>query len=152
MLVIFIFKWVRNNLFAHNYCHCFYTVKWFQLLRSNVIELARLVFYPRSSPMVWETWVQSQVASYRRLRKWNLIPRCLSLSHIRYVSRYVEQCRERSSALHLGVVAIEKGAFWSPSTKVANFSYLTYCDLTQKILFNINHLFTPSEFVANAAV
>ena len=30
---------------------------------------------------------------------------------------------ERSSALplHLGVVAIEKGAFWSPSTKVANF-------------------------------
>ena len=30
----------------------------------------------------------------------------------------VEQSRERSSAppLHLGVVAIEKGAFWSPST------------------------------------
>ena len=24
--------------------------------------------------------------------------------------------------LHLGVVAIEKGAFWSPSTMVANFS------------------------------
>ena len=34
----------------------------------------------------------------------------------------VEQSRERSSALplHLGVVAIEKGAFWSPSTTVAN--------------------------------
>ena len=25
--------------------------------------------------------------------------------------------------LHLGVVAIEKGAFRSPSTKVANFTY-----------------------------
>ena len=38
----------------------------------------------------------------------------------------VEKSRERSSALplHLGVVAIEKGAFWSPSTKVANFIYL----------------------------
>ena len=33
----------------------------------------------------------------------------------------VEQSREKSSApLHLGIVAIEKGAFWSPSTTVAN--------------------------------
>ena len=36
----------------------------------------------------------------------------------------VEQSRERRSAsLHLGVVAIEKGAFESPSTMVANFTY-----------------------------
>ena len=36
----------------------------------------------------------------------------------------VEQSRERSSApLHLGVLAIVKGAFWSPSTKVANFTF-----------------------------
>ena len=36
----------------------------------------------------------------------------------------VEQSRERSSApLHLGVVAIEKGALSLPSTKVANFTY-----------------------------
>ena len=32
----------------------------------------------------------------------------------------VEQTRERSSTL--GVVAIEKGAFWSPLTTVANFT------------------------------
>ena len=39
----------------------------------------------------------------------------------------VEQSRERSSALplHLGVVAIEKGAFCLPSTTVANFTTLT---------------------------
>ena len=38
----------------------------------------------------------------------------------------VEQSRERSSALplHLGVVAIEKGAFGSPSTMVPNFTLL----------------------------
>ena len=38
----------------------------------------------------------------------------------------VEQFWERGSALplQLSVVAIEKGAFWSPSTKVANFTYL----------------------------
>ena len=34
----------------------------------------------------------------------------------------VEQSRERSSTpLHLGVVTIEKGASWSPSTTVANY-------------------------------
>ena len=26
--------------------------------------------------------------------------------------------------LHLSIETIEKGAFWSPSTKVANFTYL----------------------------
>ena len=36
----------------------------------------------------------------------------------------VEQSRERSSTLHLVVVAIEKGAFGSPSTKFANFTYI----------------------------
>ena len=42
----------------------------------------------------------------------------------------VEQSRERNSAhpLHLGVVAIEKGAFWSPSTMVANFTCLLFTD------------------------
>ena len=37
----------------------------------------------------------------------------------------MEQSREKSSAppLHHGVVATEKGAFWSPSTTVANFTY-----------------------------
>ena len=34
-----------------------------------------------------DTWVQSQVASYQRFLKWYLIPPCLTLSNIRYVSR-----------------------------------------------------------------
>ena len=36
----------------------------------------------------------------------------------------VEQSRERSSVLprHCSVVTIRKGAFWSPSTKIANFT------------------------------
>ena len=34
----------------------------------------------------------------------------------------MEQFRERSSAF-LAVVAIEKGAFWSPSTTYANFTF-----------------------------
>ena len=36
----------------------------------------------------------------------------------------MEQSREWSNALlHFGVVAIEKGAFGSPSTKVTNFTF-----------------------------
>ena len=40
----------------------------------------------------------------------------------------VEQSREWSNTpLHLGVVAIEKGAFESPSTKITNFTYFWGC-------------------------
>ena len=44
-----------------------------------------------------------------------------------HIKGKVEQSRERSSAhpLHFGVVAIEKGAFWLPSTMIANFTYFT---------------------------
>ena len=38
-------------------------------------------------PMVRETRVKSQVKSYQRLKKWYLIPPCLSLSIVRYGSR-----------------------------------------------------------------
>ena len=41
--------------------------------------------------------------------------------------------------LHLDVVAIEKGAFWSLSTTVANF---TYCNISLTIQLKISHLFT----------
>ena len=37
--------------------------------------------------MAWESWVQSQVESYQRLKKWYLMPPCLTLSIKRYVSR-----------------------------------------------------------------
>ena len=37
--------------------------------------------------MIQETWVQFQVTSYQRLEKWYLIPSCLTLNNIRYVSR-----------------------------------------------------------------
>ena len=41
----------------------------------------------KSSPIAWETWVQSQVESYQRLKKWYLMLPCLALSIIRYGSR-----------------------------------------------------------------
>ena len=52
---------------------------------------------------------------------------------------------EERTPLHLGVVAIEKGAFGSPSTKVANFTY--YCYVALAIHLNIIHWFAHSEIV-----
>ena len=75
--------------------------------------------------MVREPSVQYQVVSYEILKKWYLIPSLLNTQQYKVrITGKVEQSSERSSAfpLHLGVVAIEKGAFWSPSTMVANFT------------------------------
>ena len=68
--------------------------------------------------------VQSQVKSYQRLKKWYLMPPGLTRSIISYRSRVKWSNPGKGVApppLHLGVVAIEKGAFESPSTIVANF-------------------------------
>ena len=53
-----------------------------------------------------------------------------------WIKGKVKQPSERSSVLpqHLGVVAIEKGAFGSPSTKDANFTYLYISLLLQLVL------------------
>ena len=51
------------------------------------IKFCLLALWVECSAMVRETWVQSQVASYQRLEKWYLIPPCLTLSNIKYVSR-----------------------------------------------------------------
>ena len=77
--------------------------------------------------MARETLVQSQVKSYQRLKKFVLDASLLNNQHYKVrIKGKVEQSKERSSAhpLHLGIVAIEKGAFESPSTMVANFTLL----------------------------
>ena len=65
------------------------------------------------SSVAQETGVQSQVESYQRHKKWYLIPLCLTLSIIRYISRvkWSNPGKGVTPPLHLGVVAIEKGAF-----------------------------------------
>ena len=66
--------------------------------------------------MVQEIWVQSQVESDQKPKKWYLMPSCLTLSIIR--------CRSRVKQSNPGKgVAIEKGVFGLPSTMVANVTY-----------------------------
>ena len=54
------------------------------------------------------------------------MPPCLTLSSVRYGSRvkWSNPGKEYHPPLHLGVVAIEKGAFGSHSTMVANFTFI----------------------------
>ena len=61
-----------------------------------------------------------------KTQKWYLTPPCLTLSIIRYGSRLKSSNSGKESYLflHLSVVAMEKGAFRSSSTKVANFTYI----------------------------
>ena len=65
------------------------------------------------------------------------------LSNTRYISRV--KCNNPGKGiapfLHLGEVAIEKGAFWLPSTTVANFTF-----------FYLLLLFAHSKMVSSVAM
>ena len=90
--------------------------------------------------MVQETWVHSQVTSYQTLLKWYLIPPCLTLSNIRYVSKI------KWSNLRKGVAASptpQCSSYWKRSLLVAlNYGRQLYCTL-QMIIFELIHSPAP---------
>ena len=102
-------KWAFFENISDDWCYCIY---FFQFLwvastistglfkEATVYILIRKIWLPLTqvfmalyfawlecSPMARETWVQSQVESYQRLKKWYLMAPCLTLSIIRYGSR-----------------------------------------------------------------
>ena len=78
---------------------------------------------------VFANGIQSQVESYQGLKTWNVMSSCLPLNIIRYGSREsgAIQRKEQRLFLHLGVVAIKKWAFESPSTIVSELIYIYMC-------------------------
>ena len=56
-------------------------------LANTLLIRPMATWWLQCSPMARETWVQSQVESYQRFKKWYLIPPCLTLGIIRYASR-----------------------------------------------------------------
>ena len=90
------------------------------------------------STMARETGVHSHVESYQRLKKWYLIPLCLTLSIIRFESRVKwSQPGKGEAPLRLSVVVNEKGAFLSPSTSIVNFIYVYIYIYISKLLIYI---------------
>ena len=76
--------------------------------------------------MVRDTRVQSQVGVIPKTQKMVFDTAMLNAQHYNAsIKAKMEQCRERTNAAqHFGVVAIEKRTFVSPSTTVANFTFI----------------------------
>ena len=74
------------------------------------------------------------------------MPPCITQHYKVWIEGRVEQSRERSSAhpIHLGVVAIEKGAFGSPSTIVAYFTYSLGIEYPTKVCMLLNKETEPN--------
>ena len=64
-----------------------YFLKIYFLFHKDLIENSNFRLKLACLPMARETWVQSQVESYQRLKKWYLMPPCLTLGIIIYGSR-----------------------------------------------------------------
>ena len=79
--------------------------------------------------MVWETGVQSQVESCQKTKKMVLDAALLNIQHykVRIKDKVAAiQGMEKCPPLHLGVIATEKGAFGSPSTKVCQLHFTQF--------------------------
>ena len=97
-----------------------YPLRW-QIMLYYII----LYYIVECSPMVQETRVQSQVESYQRLKKWYLIPPCLTLGNIRYESSV------KGSNPGKGVApspTLRCSSYWKGSLRIAlaNYTYLLY--------------------------
>ena len=69
-----------------------YSISHIYRLWTNIVIMYLLIYrtsawWRECSAMAREIWVQSQVESYQSLKKWYLMPPCLTLSNIRYGSR-----------------------------------------------------------------
>ena len=100
-------------IYIYIYIYTIYIYIYIHIFVYVYISLAKWAEY-----LGWETGIQSEVESYQRLKKWYIMPPCLTLGIIRNVSMV------KWLNLRKGVIAIEKGAFWLPLTMVANFTYL----------------------------
>ena len=84
--------------------------------------------------MAQETWVQSPGQVIPKTQKMVLDASLLNTQHYKVrIKGKVKQSRERSCTLtlHLGIVAIEKGAFGSPLTMITN---MVSCEKNHLIL------------------
>ena len=103
--------------------------------------------------MAQETWVQSQVESYQRLKKWYLMPPCLTLSIIRYGSRVkwsnpwkgvVPSPTPWCSSYRKGNlwVAFDYGTFWNRKNEPVS-------DTSFFFITSVRHVFRLLDFLSS---
>ena len=76
--------------------------------------------------MALETWVQSLIESYQRLKRWYFMPPCLTLNIISYRSR-VKCGNPEKEVAPTPTVAIEQGTFGWPSTRSPTLIVYSLC-------------------------
>ena len=118
------------RMMIYHECIIAYIGSWWIKVRLNIFpslqETHCQYFAAKQTNFIYScniSGVQSQVASYQKLLKWYLIPLCLTLSNIRYVSR-VEWSNPR------------KGAVPSPTPRCSSYwkgSLLVALDLCRQL-------------------
>ena len=73
---------LMNGVLNETWTHSCLKFEWFSVDYKLILR-----WWLQCLPMARETRVQSQVKSYERLKKWYLMPSCLTVSIIRYRSR-----------------------------------------------------------------
>ena len=124
-ILFFIMPEFSNTIVTHTHTHTrTHTHTHTHICIYIYIYTSPLAYWVEGLPMACETGIQSQVESYKRLKKWYLIPLYLTLSIIRHVLRV--KCSNTGKGVMPSpiphVVAIEKRAFGSPLIIVINFS------------------------------
>ena len=103
-------------------------------MKWSLLHLYRtLAWWLECLPMARETWVQSQVESYQSLKKWCLMPPCLTQYYRVRIKGKMEQSRERSSAFTYSLVlylSIREPSghlrLWSPTSLLHVHSHIWY--------------------------
>ena len=134
------------TLLTYIYIYIYIYMQTFLICFSLLVYI--YIYRVECSLRVRKTGDQSLVMLFQRLKKWYLIPPCWTLSILWYGSRvkWINPEKGVAHPLHLGVLAIEKGAFGSTSTTIAYFSYLyiyiyIYCH-PQTDCFVVSQLFS----------
>ena len=86
----YLIKWNKNILKIVTWSYNFFLLriiisylKPYNSVQTNDYHWIEINPWVECLPMVWKTRVQSQVKSYQRLKKWYLMPPCLTLSIIK---------------------------------------------------------------------
>ena len=116
LLYIIIYHFILYILY-HMYYTCLYIYNIYMILVYRLISLVGRVFV--NGPGGWGS-IPGRVI--QKTLKMVLDTSLLNTQHYKIcIKGKVEQSREMCSVLHLGVIAIEKGAFRSSSIKVNNY-------------------------------
>ena len=124
-----VFSWINLKFISHLFILYFRNViiTWDIFKCSELLKSISKAFCSQSKLYLnFFVCIDNHFICCRKACDWFLVfCICCVLGSFVFGSRYVTTS-VRKSSIFSGLVAIEKGAFWSASTTVANFTFFTY--------------------------